>query len=295
MVSRWRNALRRHPRLVLIRQTQRARWSELSGDAKFLIENEGLVSALEKALAKAPRRVTRFFSRYSPPAPRRRSETLAYIQSVPNKKLRKLFRRYLRYVARFGVALHIGKRKPHFKFEVLLPPGRKFHVRLSGNHLCPARKDHESDAYFDLVESDAIEALPGIEKLIKAGHCKFVRVDDREAASVFSELEEFAYFPEGFTFVAHFAEQPYLLCLVGEKATNVAWRAAGRVIHAFQREYYRQEKAGRPADVSKLKRALRLLRKQGALKDKAIDLEPTANPWSSQVYFARIRSKLKSS
>jgi hypothetical protein len=119
-----------------------------------------------------------------------------------------------------------------------------------------------------------------------------------------SQLEQFAYFSEGITFMVHEAEHPYLLCLVGEKLSIPKWRELGKVIHQLQRKYLRREKAGRPPDLDRLNKLYSELEQPGSLKGKAYEVRPKptekqmlqsreSSLESSQVYVSRKRKELK--
>ena len=109
-----------------------------------------------------------------------------------------------------------------------------------------------------------------------------------------SVLEHVAYFPEGITFVLHNAEQPYLLCLVGEKVSVELWRKLSTTVTGIFRKKFGRGKAGRPKDLSKLRKAKRLLKTPGPLKAKAFLLAGKAqNTETQQSYLSRLRKEQK--
>ena len=86
--------------------------------------------------------------------------------------------------------------------------------------------------------------LEKLEKLIEVGKAKFVQIDDKDGSSVLTELEAFAYDADSLTFICHRAEQPYIICLVGEKVSSQLWREAAPAIHSLQRKYFGREGGG---------------------------------------------------
>lgn len=107
-----------------------------------------------------------------------------------------------------------------------------------------------------------------------------------------TEIESFAYHAEGLTFVLHHAEQPYIICLIGEKADSKIWRAAGSAVRGLQRGYYGRVNAGRPADIRQILKISAALRDPGLSKAKAIEVGKTENPWTSQSIFSSQKRKL---
>jgi hypothetical protein len=111
-------------------------------------------------------------------------------------------------------------------------------------------------------------------------------------SSVLTEIEAFAYHAEGLTFILHSAEQPYMVCLIGEKTSSETWRTAERTLHALQRQYYGRVNAGKPPDRKQILKVATALRKPGPSKEKAINLGKTDNPWTSQSAFSHLKNKL---
>ena len=108
----------------------------------------------------------------------------------------------------------------------------------------------------------------GLEKLIASGKGKFVLFEDEYSSSVLSGLEYFANYSEGLTFVVHAAEQPYLLCLIGEKVSDKVWKQASTARSELLRECFNRAKAGRPPDIPRLCRTINLRTRPGSLESK---------------------------
>jgi hypothetical protein len=214
----WRRELRRHPMVIEMERRMRTRRRGLEKDPQFLLETERLQSQFENALGQYPKSLGEFFRQFSYPIGARLGRLENFFTSPDNEPLKALLKRYVKYVARFGVVFRLRKGRPHFPWELQVPWGSKFHVRLVNEHFEPATGYPGGDApYEDFFESERLEVLPVLQKHIASGKAKFVRIDDESLSSVLSKLEDFAYYAEGLTFVLHNAQQPYLLCLIGEK------------------------------------------------------------------------------
>jgi hypothetical protein len=164
-----------------------------------------------------------------------------------------------------------------------IPWGKKFHVKLAKDNFLPARPYQGTDEPYDyFYESDGLDVSAALRDQIESGIAKFVRIEDKTSDSVLSKLERFAYFPEGITFVLHAAEQPYLLCLIGEQVTDETWRKAHKVVSALLREHFDRGKAGRPPKIGKMKKGIMLRNLPGPLKEKAFALIPKAGMRSNR-------------
>lgn len=234
------------------------KWRELNNSKLFLIETEKLTKSLEESLARWPDYMKAFFRQFGYPTGRLKA-VRRVLAKAPDKKTREAINEYLRYVARFGVLLRLRKGTLKFKPNLLVPWGSTFHVRIKQGQFLPTVPYPGGDEpYVYFFESDPTSAPQHFQGLIKAGVAKYVELDDEDDSSLFTRLESFAYHPEGITFVIHRAEQPYVFCLIGERVANEIWRNASKAVGAFQRADVGKGNAGRPADIKRLKLALRM-------------------------------------
>jgi len=187
--------------------------------------------------------------------------------------------------------MRIHKKSPHFRVAAILPPGPTLHAVLVGGHIRPnhAVEDEDAEQFF---ESESIDTGPELESLIKSGISKYFLIEDHDGRSALNEIEAVGYYSDGVTVIVHQAEQPYILCLIGENAKTQDWRNMARAVHALQRTHYEREKAGRPADLRKLQVALNQIRRGGFLKEKAFLLSKTSKLESNQNYLSNLRRKI---
>jgi len=291
----WRAELKTNPKLIELNSRLSARQRELSGDKEFIVATERLRKEILGALKKFPKSVREFFHRFGYPTGTHQSELNDFIYSVAQASLRRLFRQYLKYVARFGTVLRLNKRRAVIALEYLIPWGSTFHVRLGRGRFEPINEVLDDDVpseYF--FESDDVQMPNALRAQVTSGAAKFVEIEDDNWTSVLSKLEYFAYYAEGLTFVLHKAEQPYLLCLVGEKVSNELWRRASKAVSAIHRENFNRGKAGRPADLVRFKKMIKVRKRPGLLKEKlAITGESEKNFLSEQAYSSRVGKSLR--
>jgi hypothetical protein len=290
VTSDWREDLEKDPRVIKLRKSIWDKWRKLGRNKGLVLETTRLKLRLEKAYEKDPKSVNVFFRRYSCPTGSRRREIRRHIASILNKGVRDVLRLYIKYVARFGVTMYTRKKKPHFRTALLPPHGSKFHVALSNGHLRPARP-FRGGRYTDYFEDKEVQMPEVLERYVQTGTTKFVRIDDKDSSSVLTELEAFAYHWEGLTFILHEAEQPYIICLIGENASSDMWKSAARAVHALRRECY-GEKAGRTGNLRQILKVGAQLRQTGASKAKAITVGKTKNVDTSKSAFSRLKAKL---
>ncbi len=277
-----------------------ARRKALYSDERFIVETERVRRTLESAYASDPEAVGTFFRRFPVPNGLVLPPVFLFLRGLRDAGVRHALREYVDYSNRFRVRFRLTRRGRRFEMQVLPPYGSKFHVRLAGDHLEPVGGAVPPDfPYVDYFESADLAVQKEIQELIDSGDAKFVQIDDRSDYSVRKDLESFAYHDGGITVVLHSAEQPYLLCVFGEKVTKEVLHRFGKALSAFQREHYARGKGGRPADLERLKKALKLDRQPGQSKLKAIDLSEGGEKGTSQQsktaenYLSSIRSKLK--
>ncbi len=290
MTSDWREDLEKDPRVIELQKMTRGKWKKLGKNKALVIETTRLKFRLEKAYEKDLKSVQAFFRHYSYPTGFQRREIRRHIRSIGHKSVRDVLQQYVKYVARFGVTMYMRKKKPHFRTSLLPPHGSKFHVTLSNGHLRPVRP-FLGGTYVDYFEDEQVPMPEVLEKFVKDGPTKFVRIDDKDGSSVLTELESFAYNWEGLTFILHEAEQPYIICLIGENASSDIWKSAAPAVHALRRESY-GEKAGKTGDIRQIIKVGAQLRKSGPSKAKAITVGKTENIGSSKSAFSRMKAKL---
>lgn len=272
------------------------KWKALNNSKPFLLETEKLTRSLEDRLAREPKYVRHFFHLFGLPAGRR-EKINTFLSNAPNLQTKAILRAYVKYVARFGVIFKLNRKSPQFKPQPLTPWGKTFRVRIkNGEFVPPTSAGRRRGPYTYLFESNP-KAVPSyFNHLIKAGTGKFVRIDDEDDSSLFARLEIFAYAPECLTFMVHRGERPFLFCLIGENVTNETWRVAGSAVSAFQKQVAGRSKAGRPADLRRLKKAYRLLRNKGSKKSVAVDVshgDYAKDTSSSQSYVSTLEKSLR--
>lgn len=286
MTSDWRTKLQKEPRVIELQRSMWAKWRVLARDKEFVLQTPKLKTRLERALAINAEVVKQFFRFYSLPTGKRLPKIQAYLRRIKEEEVRAALRHYIEYVARFGVMMYRRDKKPYFRTQALPSWGTKFHAKILRGHLRPVS---EAGPYIYQFEDDNVDVPAPLEKLTKTGKAKLVRIDDIDGSSVLTEVEAFAYHAEGLTFILHIAELPYIVCLIGEKTSGKTWRAAERTVHALQRQYYGRVNAGKPPDIRQILKVSAAQRKAGSSKEKAIKLGKTANTWSSQSDFSRIK------
>jgi hypothetical protein len=293
-----RRALEKDPRVVRAREVERqriVRQKALENDEQFVLMKANLERELVKAYSSHSAEISSFFHRFSLPSAFGMRNVKDELKNIADVNLRRLLEDYIIFSNRFRVQFMLNGNPPSIKALVLGPPGKKFHVKVVGAHLEPIRKQPLPDEpYSDFFEAENFAVLPEIQELIDRGDATFVQIEDSGDYSLLKDLESFAYKDDGVAFLFHRAEQPYLLCLFGEKANKQLLARAGKGISAFQREFFRRAQGGRPRNMEKLKNAMELETKSGSTKAKAIDLtNDVSKSKAAEVYLAKLRSKLR--
>lgn len=285
--------MKKNAKLIELTHRLAARQRELNADKVFILETEKLRDRLEQGLTHFPKTLNAFFRHFSYPVGTRLPELNEFLESVKNARLRKLLNQYVKYVARFGAVIRL--RNNRVAVEYLIPWGLTFHVRLENGHFEPAKRNSDEDTPYEyFFESDTVKVPPALRKQMKSNGVKFVRIDDNKWSSILSKLEYFAYDPSCLTFILHNAEQPYLFCLVGEKATYDLWKKTGKVVTAFTREQFNREKAGRPKNLVRFRHAIQLRKKPGQKKQNlAVSGDSEKDFKSQQSYSARVGKSLR--
>jgi hypothetical protein len=284
--KKWRRELAKHPKVIEQNRRRAARKRELDTDKQFLLEEERLQRQFEKFFTKYPKKLKQFFHRFPSFYGFRLGQIKLFLDALGNLPLRRLLNRYIKFASRFGVQFRFQERRPHFQREILIPWGSKFHVRMVEKQFVPGDGDS--------VESGRVNIPPAVQEQINSGNVKVVLIEDEDWSSALNELEHFAYYPEGLTFVVHHAEQPYLLCLVGEKVSDKAWRQASRVKTALLKKSLGRGTAGRPSDLKRLREAIKIRQRGGPLKGKIKQNDELKNPVESeQAYLSRVGKSLQ--
>jgi len=295
MAKDWRHRLKKNPKLIELTRRLAARRRELNADKEFITETEKLSDKFEQALTQFPKPLNAFFRHFSYPVGTRLPKLKDFLKSVENARLRELLIQYVKYVARFGAVIRLRNNRPRITVEYLIPWGLTFHVRLVKGHFEPAKRNSDENTpseYF--FESETVEMPPALRKQMKSSKVKFVKIDDNKWSSILSKLEYFAYDPSCLTFILHNAEQPYLFCLVGEKATYDLWKKTGKVVTAFTREQFNREKAGRPKNLDRFRHAIQLRKQPGQKKQNlAVCGDSEKDFKSQQSYSARVGKSLR--
>lgn len=293
--EKWRRELAQHPKIIEQKRRLAARERELEADKQFLLEEARLQGQFEQSLAQYPKRLEEFFRRFSSFYGFRLGQIKQFLDSLGDVPLSQLFRRYNKFVSRFGVQFTFHQRQPHFRRKILIPWGCKFYVQIVKGHFASSNGYVDEDAPFgDSFESDWVKVPPAVQQQVASGNVKFVFVEDEHWSSALNELEHFAYYPEGLTFVLHQAEQPYLLCLIGEKVSDKLWRQASRVKTALLKKNLGRGAAGRPPDIKRLRETIKIRQRNGPLKTKINLNNELKKPFeSAQAYLSRVGKSLR--
>jgi hypothetical protein len=293
-----RRALQKDPRVVIAREVEKqreVRQKALENDEQYVLMRAHLEREIVKAYSSHPAEISSFFRQFSLPSAFAMRNVKDELKKIADVRLRRILEDYIVFSNRFRVQFRLNGNTPSVKALVLGPPGKKFHVKLVGAHLEPVRNQPLPDEpYSDFFEVENFAVLPEIQELIDRGDATFVQIEDSDGYSLLKDLEGFAYKDDGVAFLLHRAEQPYLLCLFGEKANKQLLARAGKGLSAFQREFFQRGQGGRPRKMQKLKDALELEKKYGSTKSKAIDLVGDASKSKAgEVYLSKLRGKLK--
>jgi hypothetical protein len=237
---------------------------ELEGDSVCTTETEKLQERFEAAYLSKPQLVDTFLARFRFPTPFNQEKVQKFVDKR-TPKISDLFRRYIEYANRFGVFFRRKENQSTFECRILPPEfGWKFRANQSGGHLVPRVAVEEDEVATDYFEDVTLHITDAFEKLVRLRKAKFVQIDDVSGTSVLNEIENFAYFDSGVTFIEHNAERRYLFCLIGEKFNKRLWDEAGRGVTDFQKGFGRG-KAGRPRELG-VERKVREKAKTGERK-----------------------------
>jgi hypothetical protein len=293
-------SVKTHPLLLERARRLKAREIQLQKDKEYLYESEGLRRDVQRTLRSNPKLVRYFFDHFPDPFARL-GQVSKFLEKVSQKKLKRVFYRYVRYVGRFGVTLRIKSGTRRVFQETLCPWGQKFHVAVEPEGFKPAIPNSDVDLPDEyLFECSALKVTKRLQPHIDSGAAKMVEVEDSTWSSALSQLERFAYHPEGITFILHKSAIPYVYCLIGESVSVKVWREMYPVIKELRKSLYGREIAGRPPDLKRQRAIIKSFRESGPDKVKAIDKRsvdtgknPTPNPTSPIVYYSNLKRKLK--
>jgi hypothetical protein len=256
---------------------RKERLAALEKDKAFVIETDRIVHELQSLRNRKPDIFQKVFRRLSPLVILEGKYWEGWLRDLADVRARTTFRNYVRYVVRFKVRL--ASSPGTFRPVPFGPaPVHTLHARIVKGrlHWADWGPQPKESVYDFLFIARDFEAVPELREMMHRGDARFVKVDTPRNESVLKELEYLAYDPSMLTFIIHYAEQPRIYCLIGEAVrTDKAWRDAGKVITALQKRLYGRNKAGRPANISRLKQGLRLARSSKPPKEKAFGSNPT--------------------
>jgi len=269
----WRDTLstREKAKIEALEKAELQRRLELKRDKDYIYMSEGLKTALKRFRKERPVLVDAFFKNFGFFTPAKLKSSQEFLSRIKDANIRQFFLRYLNFAARFGAVWKL-KRRSGLVDNVTVPWGSKFLGRIANGKLLPTVPYSPDDAAIHLFEKPDLKALPQLERAIHEGRCAYVELEDTDGSSLLSQLEAFAYNQGVISFVMHRAEQPYILCFVGENVKPSAWRGAGKIVQELRKEYFRRVDAGRPPNMEKFQRAMKLRDSSSTPKQAALDL-----------------------
>jgi len=236
-----------------------------------------------------------FFRRYSLTSAFAESKVRRFLTQVTSERVRRTLEDYVRYANRFRVQLRLKTNPVDFKTVPWRSYGDKFHVKVVGDHLEPARRDVlPGDPFVEYFRSDDLEILAAAQDLVDRGDATFVQIEDGSSYSLLKDIESFAYKDDGVTVFVHNAEQPYLGAVFGEQMTKKQLADIGRTLTEFQKTYFSRTAGGRPPNMARLKQMLELEQKPMSNKAKATELAKGGDEKqvkTQEVNLSRLRSK----
>lgn len=270
--------------------------ANLERDKLYVRERAYLVYHLDKAHTLRPVALNLFFKTFPNLIKSKLPFLRDFVASIDDSALQKLLLRYVRYCLRFGVTFkYHPKRKPYFTVQFEVPYSEILHVRLVGDSIRPVSAQTGLDEPYDyFFESRTIVTPSALARCIRAGSMRYVIIEDRRNDSILSKLEEIAEHPDGITVLLHRLEHPKLFCLVGERVDAKMWEKAYPVLRQLIEENLHRTTSGRPADLKKFNKGVRLRKKPGPLKEKAPELiEKASKIEVGQVALSRIAQTVK--
>lgn len=258
---------------------------KLESDDQYIMRRGAIEKRLEDAYKTNPGTIKDFFKRFSFTSAMTMKKVMRYLKELKDEDLRGVLQDYIKFATRFRVMFRL--RTDPLKFKAMVYPqyGDKFHVRyvsalmkddkFAGEHLEPAHRSvPPTDPYIDYFDSDDVPVTKTVQKLIDEKKGKFIRIEDRRGGySIFKNLEAFAYRPDGVTVIEHHGEQPYFMCIFGEKAKKLPLIGqVGTALTEFQKKYFGRGRPGRPVKLDELKKAMVLKKTKLSNKAQAVEL-----------------------
>jgi hypothetical protein len=164
------------------RETEWDRWRLLGDNKEFVWETWRLKYQLTLFLETNPAQVRAFFSPTFFVTGSKLREMQGRINRIDDDKLKRLLKRYVRYVLQYGVMFRLNDKPPYFRVETLGFPGNRFHAVISQGQLKPAWNVPNEIARdipsWEVFESDEVEILAKLNDLYQAGMAKYLLVDD---------------------------------------------------------------------------------------------------------------------
>jgi hypothetical protein len=252
-----------------------ARLRKLKKDKDFVTETASLQHDLITLRNKDAKVFLKVFRSLGPLSSLSSSARNKWLRKVTDPASQQIFSDYIRYVARFKVELDF---RHDFRPRPFGPPsGIAMHARIEDGHLQWAEEGPEPGemVYDYLFLDEKMEIIPALAELIGSGGARLLQVDGGGGTSLLQELEYLTYDPSKLAFIIHRGDQPRVYCLIGEAvSTDKLWRDAGKVVTALQKALYGRQKAGRPANLKRRTKAIRLVRSSESPKDQAFAIQP---------------------
>ena len=283
MATNWRDNLSKKQKeeIKALRDAEKQRNRELREDKHYRYMKAGLTASLKKAQKREPELVAKFFNKFGFFTPSKLAKSQIFLAAIKDMEIQAFFNRYLNFAARFGVVWKCHPKSRSFKVHLQVPWGTSFLGRIERGRLVPSRPFIKDEATIHLFERPDLLALPKLEEEIRGKNAAYVQIEDESGSSVLSQLEAFSYRQGGVSFVLHNAEQPYILCLVGEKVDSQTWQRAGKIIKEFRKTYFRRVNAGRPPNLKRFDKVMKLRNRNQPLKNAASDLSGETGNWGS--------------
>jgi hypothetical protein len=251
----------------------KARLRALNEDPEYLLQTADRQKELREAYKHNPDVVKEFFKRFALTSPFAEDEIRKYLATVVDHTTHRALENYVRYANRFGVYFRMRTSPLEFRVSPWTPSGNKFHVKIVGDHLEGAGETRDwVDAYAESFPAPSMDVPKAIQELIVAEKATYVRIDDHAGYSLLKDLESIAYKDDGVAIIHHEAEQPYFLCIIGEKMTKDTIADLGKAVTEFQQKHFHRSRGGRPPKLDLLKKRLEVDAKPISNKEKAVEL-----------------------
>lgn len=284
--------------------SRKARLDALNKDKEYILQTAERQRELKDAYAQNPDAVKRFFKRFSLTSPFAEPRIREHLATVVDPNIRRALENYVRYANRFRVYFRLKTNPLDFKARPWMLYGNKFHVKIVGGHLEGVRKSpFDEDSFAASFGSDSMDVPRAILELIDAGKATFVRIDDHgdiygrgetRGYSLLKDLESFAYRDDGVAIIHHDAEQPYFVCIFGEKMKKDVLADLGKSLTEFQQKHFFRSRGGRPPKLDRLKKRVEVDAKPMSNIQKAVELaelDGEKKVKAEEVKLSQMRSK----